>query len=87
MLPVKSPVHSNNTESLNSSIAVIRPSSPRQFFERLYGHLETGDSNSKQICSPGQSELSSSPDLIDDRYVFGCRCLFSFFFLPKILLF
>lgn len=42
-----------------------RPSSPRQFFERLYGHLENGDSNSKAICSPAQSELSSSPDIID----------------------
>lgn len=44
-----------------------RPSSPRQFFERLYGHLENTDSNSKTVCSPGQSELSSSPDIPDDR--------------------
>lgn len=50
-----------------SSIGAARPSSPRQFFERLYGHLESTDSNSKAVCSPGQSELSSSPDILDDR--------------------
>lgn len=44
---------------------VARPSSPRQFFERLYGHLENTDT--KTVCSPGQSELSSSPDILDDR--------------------
>lgn len=43
----------------------VRPSSPRQFFERLYGHLESSDSNAKTISSPGQSELSSSPDILD----------------------
>lgn len=46
-------------------IGVARPSSPRQFFERLYGHLENTDT--KTVCSPGQSELSSSPDILDDR--------------------
>lgn len=47
------------------AIGAIRPSSPRQFFERLYGHLENADA--KTIGSPGQSELSSSPDILDDR--------------------
>lgn len=47
------------------SIGGTRPSSPRQFFERLYGHLESTES--KTVCSPGQSELSSSPDILDDR--------------------
>lgn len=65
MFPVKGSIRSNKTDPTNSSIGVIRPSSPRQFFERIYGHLENSDS--KAICSPGQSELSSSPDLADDR--------------------
>lgn len=49
------------------SIVGVRPSSPRQFFERLYGHLENADA--KTICSPSAqiSELSSSPDILDDR--------------------
>lgn len=51
-----------STTAANGS---VRPSSPRQFFERLYGHLENADA--KTICSPGQSELSSSPDILDDR--------------------
>lgn len=46
-------------------VSGARPSSPRQFFERLYGHLE--NTESKTVRSPGQSELSSSPDIIDDR--------------------
>lgn len=58
-----------NKEMKKSSTTVpivgVRPSSPRQFFERLYGHLENADA--KTICSPGQSELSSSPDILDDR--------------------
>lgn len=54
-----------NSSKNNETIGVARPSSPRQFFERLYGHLESSDS--KAICSPGQSELSSSPDLSNDR--------------------
>lgn len=61
-------MHSNKELKKNGttvSIASARPSSPRQFFERLYGHLENTDS--KTVCSPGQSELSSSPDILDDR--------------------
>lgn len=56
---------SKNGDGTNVTIAAARPSSPRQFFERLYGHLESADS--KTVCSPGQSELSSSPDILDDR--------------------
>lgn len=44
-----------------------KPSSPRQFFERLYGHLET-NSNVTTVHSPIQSEQSSSsPIYLDDR--------------------
>lgn len=55
-------MQTNKELKKNSS---ARPSSPRQFFERLYGHLE--NTESKTVCSPGQSELSSSPDILDDR--------------------
>lgn len=51
----------------NKNTVVQRPSSPRQFFERLYGDLETNDSNNKSTCSPVRSELSSSPDYLDER--------------------
>lgn len=51
----------------STRVTPARPSSPRQFFERLYGHLESSESNTKAVCSPGQSELSSSPDILDDR--------------------
>lgn len=47
-------------------VTSTRPSSPRQFFERIYGHLET-DNNVKPVCSPVQSELSASPDFLNDR--------------------
>lgn len=67
MIPVRNSERSDKNDAIISSTGVIRPSSPRQFFERLYGHLENSDSNPKEICSPVQSELSSSPDLIDDR--------------------
>lgn len=63
----KSFVSATKNNDTNVSIVAARPSSPRQFFERLYGHLESADTNPKTICSPGQSELSSSPDIIDDR--------------------
>lgn len=55
------------TEEDNKGVKqkAMRPSSPRQFFERLYGHLENNDSSAKTICSPVQSELSSSPELLD----------------------
>lgn len=43
-----------------------KPSSPRQFFERLYGHLET-NSNVKTTHSPIQREQSLSPIYLDDR--------------------
>lgn len=67
MIPVRSSERSDKNNAINSLAGVIRPSSPRQFFERIYGHLENSNSNPKEMCSPVQSELSSSPDLIDDR--------------------
>lgn len=57
----------NNNTNVSTRVNPARPSSPRQFFERLYGHLESTESNTKAACSPGQSELSSSPDILDDR--------------------
>ncbi|XP_031618274.1 homeobox protein rough-like [Contarinia nasturtii] len=63
----KSFVNVTKNGNTNVSISSARPSSPRQFFERLYGHLESSDTNSKAVCSPAQSELSSSPDILDDR--------------------
>lgn len=60
-------VGATKNNDTNVSIGAARPSSPRQFFERLYGHLESTETNSKTVCSPGQSELSSSPDILDDR--------------------
>lgn len=61
---------------------INRPQSPRQFFEKLYGHLETtvvassGATNEvgkfnpceKPIGSPVRSEISSSSDYIE-RYI------------------
>lgn len=52
-----------------------RCSSPRQFFEKLYGHLETSSTPKSVIAeskinqSPIQSELSSSPGFMDERWV------------------
>lgn len=47
-----------------------RPSSPRQFFERIYGHLESSNTSNEQndtVMSPDLSEISSSPEIIDIR--------------------
>lgn len=61
--------------------AVNRPQSPRQFFEKLYGHLETSSAASpvcddkkidrqySPIFSSRHSEISSSPDISDSRYI------------------
>ncbi|XP_055325432.1 homeobox protein rough [Sitodiplosis mosellana] len=67
MQSTKGLVGATKNNDTNVSIVAARPSSPRQFFERLYGHLESADTNTKTVCSPGQSELSSSPDILDDR--------------------
>lgn len=62
----------NNSVTKNLKTIVHRPQSPRQFFERIYGHLENSNSNNNVVdvnnmkpISPLASELSSSPDLID----------------------
>lgn len=61
----------NNSVNKNLKTIVHRPQSPRQFFERIYGHLENTsnnnvvDVNNIKPISPLASELSSSPDLID----------------------
>lgn len=60
----------NNSVNKNLKTIVHRPQSPRQFFERIYGHLENSSNNNVDVnhikpISPIASELSSSPDLID----------------------
>lgn len=61
----------NNSVSKSLKTIVHRPQSPRQFFERIYGHLENStnnnvvDVNIMKPISPLPSELSSSPDLMD----------------------
>ncbi len=61
----------NNSVSKTLKTNVHRPQSPRQFFERIYGHLEHSsnnnvvDVNNIKAISPLASELSSSPDMID----------------------
>lgn len=61
----------DNSVNKNLKTNVHRPQSPRQFFERIYGHLENSsnnnevDVNNMKPISPLASELSSSPDMID----------------------
>lgn len=62
-----SELKTNNNTNESTRVNPVRPSSPRQFFERLYGHLESSEPNTKAACSPAQSELSSSSDILDDR--------------------
>lgn len=54
------------SDSDKTILLPAKPSSPRQFFERIYGHLET-NSSVKTVHSPIQSEQSSSPIYLDDR--------------------
>lgn len=75
--PESTPYSSQSTPIVSSTIKsttpLNRPSSPRQFFERLYGHLETSSSvntsisDAKTNVSPIQSEISSSPEFLDER--------------------
>lgn len=62
-----------STTTLKAPVATHRCSSPRQFFEKLYGHLETPNSTTitepKPIESPIQSDVSSSPGFVDERYM------------------
>lgn len=60
----KSLIISTKTNVISS---IVRPSSPRQFFERIYGHLENTTAISKNVFASEQSELSSSPDISNDR--------------------
>lgn len=61
----------SNSVNKNLKTIVHRPQSPRQFFERIYGHLENSSNNNEldvnniKPISPLASEISSSPDLID----------------------
>lgn len=67
---IKERVKSENcTSSVKSDNHVLpnRPSSPRQFFERIYGHLETTNEHNSEKLSSDLSEISSSPDLCDLR--------------------
>ncbi|KAJ6637603.1 Homeobox protein rough, partial [Pseudolycoriella hygida] len=63
----------NDSANKNLKTIVHRPQSPRQFFERIYGHLENSSNNnvldvSNKPLSPLASELSSSPDLMDRKH-------------------
>lgn len=64
----------NSITELNSEKSekvINKPSSPRHFFQKLYGHLDNTKST-ESISSQQFSELScsSSPELLcDDRYV------------------
>lgn len=71
-------IHIQPTSMKNSAGVVInRPQSPRQFFEKLYGHLENNGNNNnnnhidttiigRPIISPIiESDISSSPDVND----------------------
>lgn len=61
----------DNAVSKNLKTVIHRPQSPRQFFERIYGHLENSSNNNVvevnniKPISPLASELSSSPDMLD----------------------
>ena len=52
---------SSTTEELTNPTILNRPSSPRKFFERLYGHLETENKSSEVQVS--ESTRSSSISL------------------------
>lgn len=64
MISDKNLIVSTKTDVISSA---VRPSSPRQFFERIYGNLDNNTSNAKSLITPEQSELSSSPDILTDR--------------------
>lgn len=61
-----------SSTTLKTPATAHRCSSPRQFFEKLYGHLETPNSTTvaepKANESPIQSDVSSSPGFLDERY-------------------
>lgn len=76
-----------NEESIKMTntptMVVNRPQSPRQFFEKLYGHLETTAATTassvtienenfpnsivKPLSSPIRSDISSSSDYVVER--------------------
>lgn len=91
MNSAKRKIEVNNSDSLkmlktsdfdntNQTVVINRPSSPRRFFERLYGHLETKRTNEdhtpllKVTDSPKSSKSSSSSvssmccETNDERY-------------------
>lgn len=49
-----------------TQLRTTKPLSPRKFFERLYGHLESVPSAKESSVPPAKSELNS-PLLFDDR--------------------
>lgn len=81
-------VNNNNKSPITTQTEIVtpqRPSSPRQFFERLYGHLETRTHKSENgdidvgthIETPYQSDGGSvsSPDIsISDERVSLISC-------------
>lgn len=50
----------SHEKTLNESVVVNRPSSPRKFFERLYGHLESKDDHEKEFSLPNSPNSSNS---------------------------
>lgn len=69
----ESPLYTPSTVIKAPVTTPHRCSSPRQFFEKLYGHLETSGTSASslsdvKIREPSiPSEHSSSPDFLDDR--------------------
>lgn len=56
------PINSNPSITVVDKTTQNRPSSPRQFFERLYGHLESNEtvSNIKPSAASGDAQITTS---------------------------
>lgn len=68
---INSEYSSDSISNKKTCVPINRPQSPRQFFERLYGHLENTPTNNltpKPIISPVRSDISSSSDYIERYY-------------------
>lgn len=70
-------IKTSDYDNANQTVVINRPSSPRRFFERLYGHLETKRTNEdhtpllKVTDSPKSSSSSVSSmccETNDERY-------------------
>ncbi|XP_049871203.1 uncharacterized protein LOC126370409 [Pectinophora gossypiella] len=61
-------IKSNNNQSDTTTIRTPRPSSPRKFFARLYGHLEEPKATVVEAAQGFESESSSDVE-VEDREV------------------